>query len=113
MDCWAAPMFGTECDFGPRGIPDPAHIGFRHQTLKRMGLSRDECWDQRIVFPVCRKHHSLIDGPHFHLYLHQLPASVLDFADEHDLRHILEEADRRAAALERPAQPPSETTRRG
>lgn len=94
--CWAKPLFGDECDFGPRGYPDPAHIGFRHQTLKRHGLSLEDRWDSRIVMPCCRKHHQRLDGPSFHLWKHQLPPSVLDFAREHDLEWELDKADIRA-----------------
>ena len=91
MNCWAKPMFGTDCE----GRVDNAHLGFRKQTLRKRGMNEGQVWDDRIVRRVCRKHHNLLDGPTFHLFTHQLPPSVRDFAAEHDLSHLLEEADRR------------------
>lgn len=121
--CWAAGFMEGKCEFRPDGRPDPAHIGFtkqrlrsewrKHALAKKEGRAfmpailerkRDDfAWDARVVRPVCRRHHQILDGPTFHLWVHQLPKSVLDFADEYDLRHILEEADRRQPSPQKAA----------
>lgn len=112
MKCWAHKMFLTDCEMPV----DKAHIGFRKQTLRKRGMSEEQVWDERIVRPVCRKHHQLIDGPTFHLFYHQLPPSVRQFAKEHDEEfntvYLLEEADRRHLQS-RCVTPPPTTAREG
>ncbi len=84
VDCWAKALFGSPCE----GRVDPAHIGFKHSYLKSRRLDKSARWDPRIIRPVCRRHHERLDGPTFHLWFHQLPASVKEYALEHDLTHL-------------------------
>ena len=92
MTCWAHAMFGGRCE----GRIDRAHIGFRKQTLKRAGLTPDQVWDPRVWRYVCRTHHERLDGWSFHLWKHQLPSSVIEYAKEHGLEHVLGHGRREA-----------------
>jgi hypothetical protein len=83
MKCWAQAMFGTVCS----GRVDPHHI------IKQQKLPKELRDDPRNIRLVCRAHHERLHSPHFHLYKTQLPRSVIDFAREHDLEHILDDAD--------------------
>jgi hypothetical protein len=85
VKCWAQPMFGTPC----KGRMDPHHL-IKQQKLRALGLPQD---DPRILRVVCRAHHERLHSPHFHLWKTQLPASVLAYAREYCIEHVLDTAD--------------------
>lgn len=85
--CWASQFFDDACS---PGRFDRMHIGFRKQYLRKKGLSEDQVWDERVWKWGCRRHHERLDGPYFTLHRDQLPASVEDYAQEHELVHQLD-----------------------
>lgn len=95
MRCWAAALFGTPCS----GRFDQHHL-IKYQILKREGVPERDRNDPRILRIVCRAHHGNIHSANFHLWKTQLPSSVLAFAREHGLEHLLDEQDARRRETE-------------
>jgi hypothetical protein len=96
-NCWAHGIFATPCS----GRIDPHHL-IKQQDLKRERVPREEWDDPRIVRAVCRGHHGVIHSHSFHLFKQQLPSSVLAYAKEQEIEHLLDRADQRRRETERP-----------
>lgn len=94
MTCFLTRYTDTPCRYRFDGNPDPCHM-IDQQRLKRAfksrGLKPHEIaalvWDERIVFPGCRRHHDALDGrcsekEEILLDEADYPASVREYAAE-------------------------------
>lgn len=76
--CFFARFHPSPCD----GRTDPAHL-IPQQRLRQAGITdHDELWDERIIVPACRHHHSLFDRKFLRLEQDRYPLSVFDYASE-------------------------------
>jgi len=91
---WKRGLLGEYCrNCGQRENIEGHHI-IRKSKLRDLGKP-EAIWDLRNQLPLCHRCHESLTNGVWHLFLHQMPLSLLSFANEHGLRHVLEEADER------------------
>jgi hypothetical protein len=71
-----------ECDYSPRGVPDPAHF-IPQQRLKKAGLTEEQIWDRRCYEMACRKHHHQFDNGKIRLAYSDYPWPLRTYALDH------------------------------
>lgn len=97
MNCWIAEIGLASpqlCVYRADGQPDAAHLGFSENWLSKSAtgphLSKEEANDPRLLKPICRKHHGMLDNGSLSVLRSQLPASVEEYAEEFGLGYKLD-----------------------
>lgn len=68
---------------------DPCHLLKAQQVRREVGL--EHIWDERIIVPGCRRHHSMLDhSRQIRIPRSMLPPSVEEFAREHGVEWMVE-----------------------
>lgn len=83
MTCFFKDLGYTGCEYRADGLPDRAHL-IPAQRLRHNKLT-PQVWDSRVYVLACRRHHHLFDNGFLKLTRDQLPHSVIEFAEQHDL----------------------------
>ncbi len=89
--CWLSLALNIldPCAYRADGQPDAAHIGFTENWLSKAPtgprLSKQEANDPRILRPICRKHHHLLDAKKLRLHRDDIPLDVEEFANDFKL----------------------------
>lgn len=93
--CWLALALDLDaCAYRADGQPDAAHIGFTENWLSKAPtgphLTKDEANDPRILKPICRKHHDLMDKGRIQLFRDDIPLDVEEFAKDFKIAYRLD-----------------------
>jgi hypothetical protein len=97
----SGPCFFREFGWGPcifraDGQPDPAHL-IPKQRLKAAGVT--DPWNPTLLVPACRRHHDTFDRKMRPVPLDAYPASLIEWAEEHNWFYVDSRTGWRAAAV--------------